>query len=177
MTDYLMVGGHVKWEVFWVVKRGAKRALLVREFGNDLTGAIELYTKAKAAGRPFTTLRSKNVAFPPPAKYQPRLEWEVQKKKVNGRVRKRRVQVQVTPMVIVNHRGVTWCPYCREFRHFKHQSAFRFEGILVPQAGYYCICGVNSENGMVRKYNPNPPRVVKKTRRVNGPKQRRARKR
>jgi hypothetical protein len=181
MTDYLMVGGHVRWQVFWVAKKGKKKYIVEKEFGNDLTGAIALYTKAKAAGKPFVTLRSKNVAFPPPAKYQPHLEWEVQKKKVkrNGKyyIRKKRVQVEVTPMVIVNHRGVVWCPYCREFRHFLKQDAFRFEGILVPKPGYYCLCGISSENGMIRRYNPDPPRVVTRTRRSNGPTRRRARSR
>jgi hypothetical protein len=181
VTDYLMVGGHAKWQVFWVVTKKGKRFIVEKEFGNDLAAAIALYTKAKAAEKAFVTLRCKNVAFPPPVKYQPRLEWEVQKTKIKrgGKyyIRKKRVQVQVTPMVIVNHRGITWCPYCREFRHFIRQDAFRFEGILVPKPGYYCLCGISSENGMIRKYNPNPPRVVQRTRRTNGPKRRRARSR
>jgi hypothetical protein len=190
MSELLMVGGHVKWEVFWVAVKKKRKVLIVKDFGNDLTGAIDLYTKAKKAGKPFVTLRSKNVAFPPPAKYQPRLEWETYKVKVRGRTKpvKKRRQVEVIPMVIVNHRGVVWCPYCREFRHFQKQDGFRLrdseemrphrvreEGIYVQAVGYYCICGINTENGMVRKYNPNPPRVVQQTRRSSGAKRRRTR--
>lgn len=166
MTNYLMVGGHVKWEVIWVVKKEGKLRIVDKQFGNDLTSAINLWVKAKAAGKHMATLRCKNVAFPPPEKYQPYLEWEVQK--VNGR--KKRVQVQVTPMVIVNHRELVWCPYCREFRKFRLQDGYRHEGRYVPQPGYYCICGINSENPMVRTYNPNPPRVIQRIRRSNGPK-------
>lgn len=176
MTDYLMVGHHVKWEVFWIIKRNGRRALITKDFGNDLNSAILLWMKAKNAGKPFATLRCKNVAFPPPTKYQPYLEWEVKKKRVKGRVVKKRVQVEVTPMVIVNHRGIVWCPYCREFRKFGRQDAFRLDGILVPKPGYYCICGINSDNPMVRRYNPNPPMVAQRIRRSSGAKPRRARK-
>lgn len=179
MTDYLMTGSQSRWEVFWVVKKGKKKVIVTKDFEHDLNGAVALYAKAKLAGKPFVTLRSKNVAFPPPVKYMPRLEWETRKVAVTRggkeKIVKKRVQVQVTPMVIVNHRGITWCPYCREFRHFMRQDAFRFEGILVPKPGYYCLCGISSENGMVRKYNPNPPMVVQRTRRTSAAKRRRAR--
>lgn len=172
-----MLGDRVKWEVFWVVTKGNKRYIVDKQFGNDLNSAILLWTKAKAAGKPFVTLRSKNVAFPPPAKYQQRVEIEKKRVKRNGRIRIVRNEIMVTPMTIVNHRGIVWCPYCREMRKFQKQEAFRFENILVPKPGYYCICGVSSENGMVRFYNPNAPRIVQRTRRSNGATRRGARKR
>lgn len=164
---YLMVGDHVQWEVFWVAVKGRKKVIIAKDFGNDITAAVDLYMKAKAAKKPFATLRCKNVAFPPPAKYQPRVVIERKKVRKNGKIFIRRTEILVTPMTIVNHRGVVWCPYCREFRRFMLQDGFRHEGIYVPKAGYYCLCGITSENGMVRKHNPNPPMVPQRTRRNN----------
>jgi hypothetical protein len=185
MPDPPMVGDRCKWEVFWVVQKGGRRALVVKDFENDLSGAIDLYSKAKRAGKPFATLRSKNVAFPPPKKYQPRIEIEKKKVRRGRKIFIKRTEVIVTPMVIVNHRGIVWCPYCREFRKFSKQDGFRLqddermrpfrvraEGIYVQQPGYYCICGINSEHGMVRKYNPLPPTVARRIRRSNGAKRR-----
>lgn len=178
MTNYLMSGGHTNWEVMWLVKKNGQRVIFSKDFDNDLTGAIDLYSKAKRAGKPFTTLRCKNVAFPPPKKYQPHIKVEKKKVRRNGKIFIEKKQVEIIPMVIVNHRGLTWCPYCREFRKFQKQDGRRFEGIFVPQVGYYCMmCGISSEDGMVLRHNPNAPRVTRQIRRSNGRTPRRTRKR
>lgn len=176
MTD-LMMGGRSKWEVFWVARKEGRSVIVAKDFDNDLTGAMALYMKAKSAEKPFATLRCKNVAFPPPKKYQKYIEIERKKVRRKGKIYIKKIQMEVDPMVIANHRGAVWCPYCREFRKFRKQDGLRFEGIYVPKPGYYCICGIDSENGMVRMYNPNPPRVVQRTRRSNGAKRRGSRRR
>lgn len=160
----LMLGAHARWKVCWIGKKKVKVRLrngstairkkpviIEREFGNDLSGAIALYTRAKEAGKDQATLVCTNVGFPPPEKYQAKLV--TKKKKVNEV--KRKVTVRVNPMKVLNRRGITWCPYCREFRRFQMQDGFRYEGHYVADKGAHCpICGISHRNYLVRRYNP-----------------------
>lgn len=160
----LMLGAHTRWAVLWVVqkpkkvklKKGGYRVekrpvVIEKDFEQDLNGAIELYTKVKTAGRDFPTLLSRNVGFPPPKKFMP---YQVTKMRKQGR-KKVPVQVTITPMAVVNRRGLIWCPYCREFRKFQLQDGFRVEGKYVPDRGWHCpICAISHRNVHVRRWNP-----------------------
>lgn len=161
MTDYLMTGDRTNWSVLWISKRGKKKVIIEHECHNDLTEALRVYMLAKSAEKPFATLRCNNVGFPPPQKYRPK---EVTRKIIKDG-RKRKVTRVIDPMVKLNAAGYTWCPYCREFRHFEKLSGFRFEGIFVPEPDYRCfICGIGTSNHHVRRYNPGLTTVAKRTR-------------
>lgn len=180
--SYLMTGTNARWSVCWVAVKKGKRFVVEKDFETDLSAAIDLYTRAKKAGKPMVTLRCANVGFPPPEKYQPYEKWMAKKERRNGRVRKFRVKVYVDPMEEVNLRGIWWCPYCREMRRFLQQDGFRFEGMSVPVEGVHCpICGVSHRDVHVRKYNPQARliefRIPKRIRRSSGSSRRRSRKR
>lgn len=178
MTDYLMLGERARWSVMWVTPKGKRHVIIEHECGADLTEAIRVYNMVKAANKKFATLRCANVAFPPPAKYQPQEKTVVTEKRVRGRLRKVKTKQMVDPMVRVNDLGYTWCPYCRELRSFDRLDGFRFEGIWVPEPGYRCfMCGISSTNHYVRKYNPGVVHVAPRTRtrRTNGSKSTRRR--
>jgi hypothetical protein len=172
----LMTADHVRWEVLWIKVKKKKKKVVVIEFLDDLQGAIELYHKAKNAGKPFATLRCCNVGFPPPDKYRPR--WVVKKtgtgkyvyvnkrSKKTGKVKKvkveriKREEIYHEPMAAMNLRGWWWCPYCMEMRRFEKQNGFLVEGVRVPEVGFHClICGVSHRDHHVRKWNPQAQRV------------------
>lgn len=159
-----MLGAHARWAVLWVVekpkkvklKKGGYRVenrpvVIEKDFEQDLNAAIELYVKVKEAGRENPTLLSRNVAFPPEERFLP---YTKQVKRKDGRKTKI-VTIRLEPMKIVNKRGLTWCPYCREFRKFQLQDGFRVDGIYVADKGWHCpMCQVSHRNHHVRKYNP-----------------------
>lgn len=154
-TETWATGAHIHWEVRWVVKKGSDYAIMIHDCGNDLQEAMRVYSKLQGVGRRLVTLRSANVGFPPPEKYQP--GWVTRKRKVTtkGRTRVKRVPILVVPMNKLNRRGIFWCPYCREMRKFQEQGGFYIEGVRVPEGGLYCpICGVSHRDFHVRKWNP-----------------------
>lgn len=174
MTDYLITGASARWQVLWLVRKGGKTRVVEQDFEQDLMGAIALFTKAKAAGKPFATLRCANVGFPPPEKYQPYIERK--KVKENGKTKIK--EFTVTPMVILNRRGIMWCPYCMQMRKPVYQSGFRVDGIRVPEEGIHCpLCGTSHRDGHMRRYNPALVVPTKRTRRVAPKSVRRTRKR
>lgn len=170
MTDYLMTAEHARWQVLWVVKQKGKPPRIVEvDFENDLLSAQALWLKAKQAGKPMTTLRCCNVAFPPPEKYRQHYEKHREptgRYKVVTRAGKRykkplyrTSEVLVTPLEGLNRRGIWWCPYCREFRKFQHWDGYTSEpmyvGSFIPDPGEYCpMCGVNQRDWYVKKWNP-----------------------
>lgn len=157
-NQYLMTGQKARWSVMWYSTK--KKRVFEVEYDHDLNGAIELYMKVKAQGKKMATLCSPNVAFPPPEKYLPHTKTVVTKKKItrNGKTRtkKIRTEVEVVPMREVNLKGITWCPYCREFRKFRKQDGFTLDGRFVATPGLHCpMCGNSHRNHHVRKYNPS----------------------
>lgn len=143
-----MTGDAVRWSVLWVKKSGV---VLETLFEQDLPGAIALYTRAQAAGKSYATLRSMNCGFPPPEKYQPYMKTVVVR--VKGRKVKR--LKKVTPMLAVNNKGFTWCPYCLKLRRFQRQGAVMYENVRIPADGDYCpLCGTSERDFHVRAHNP-----------------------
>lgn len=149
-----------KWQVTWV----AKGNRFEEDFLDDLNGALALRDKLVAAGRKDVTLRSKNVAWPPPEEYRPHV---VTKKILKGtrivrrkgkRYRKKiykEVDVEVHKMKQANAIGWWWCPYCVKFRKFDKCDGFEHDGIWVPQPGMYCpACGISHFDFAVRRHNP-----------------------
>jgi hypothetical protein len=165
--EYFMTGGAARWRVAWVVKKKGKPPYVIeKDFEQDLNAAIDLYCKAKRAGKPMATLVCCNVGFPPPEKYQPYTKQV--KRKHRGRITLE--TIAVTPMHEVNLQGVWWCPYCRQMRRFKHQDGFEQESVFVAEEGLHCqICSSSHRDGHVRKWNPVARNVsFKQTRRSSG---------
>lgn len=165
MNNYLMTGDRTRWEVLWVVrKKGKQPRIVCIEFENDFSGALQLYLKVKAAGRPLCTLRCTNVGFPPPEKFRPHfIRVVVGHKVVRRKGRKFRKKIygdqEVIPLKELNLKGVWWCPYCREMRRFQHWDGYEsrtlFSGVWIPKPGMYCpMCGISQEDHHVRKWNP-----------------------
>jgi hypothetical protein len=177
--------------VLWVVVKKGRKKVVEVDFIDDLQGAIRLYTKAKAAGKPFATMRCTNSGFPPPDKYRP---YYVIKKKPTGKTKVvvkngkrkkvkvvKREEVYREPMAAVNLKGIWWCPYCMEMRRFMKQDGFQIEGVHVKEVGYHCpICGISHRDHHVRKWNPQAQRIQYKldaprARRSSATKRRRSR--
>lgn len=180
-----LTGENARWEVIWWNRK--KKHFSVMPFGNDLAGAEALYAKVAAAGKPFATLRSCNVGFPPPEKYRPYVKQMVKKERVRvrrkgrhvTRIKRTIVDVDVTPMIEVNLKGVWWCPYCRQMRKFRKQDGMtltdRGHEYYLDGAVFCCpVCRISHMNHHVRKWNPTaqkmPFRQIKRTRarRSNG---------
>lgn len=182
MNEHPMTGARARWQVLWVAKRkSGKLAIVETDFEHDFKGAIELYSKAKRAGKTLATLRCCNVSFPPPEKYMPYTETKKELVKDrngnpvrrNGKKVKKLVTYDVNPMVTMNLRGILWCPYCMEFRRFQKYEQFRWEGIVVPKERICCpMCGISTEAGAVKLHNPRAPQVVRRTRSKNGSRRR-----
>lgn len=155
-VEQFATGGHIHWEVRWVTLKNGDYAIHVKDCAHDLTMAVSIYSRVKQAKRRFVTLRSCNVGFAPPAKYQP--YWVTKKKK--ERTSRNKVitvphHVRKLPMKPLNNKGIYWCPYCREMRRFQTQKGFVIDGIVVPEKGMFCpICGVRETDYHVRKWNP-----------------------
>ena len=171
------VASNLKWDVRWVAKgKKDQWRIIVKEFGDDLAAAVDLYTRVKAAGKHFPTLRCRNSGFPPPEALRPRWKQKkVKKQVVVKRGGKRKIvtkvgytQVYLNPMKRRNREGIWWCPYCRELREFvpgydlpyEHPplAALKGFGDAVPRpddGSLYCpMCFVNTRNYHVRKWNP-----------------------
>lgn len=161
-VETFATGAHIKWSVLWVKPDGKGSYEIIRkEYGTDLTEAIRVYNLALKAGKRLPTLRSNNVAFPPPAKYMPHTRQRIKKVKrrlPNGKVKvsKTLETYTVIPMEKLNLKGFYWCPYCREMRKFQHQHGYPFgEASFVDAPGMFCpLCGISHRHFSVRKYNP-----------------------
>jgi hypothetical protein len=170
-----ITGDIARWEVIWWSKKGKK--FIVKEFENDLVSAEQLYSRITALGAPFATLRCCNVGFAPPTQYRPYIKRMVKKEKVrrNGRLRTKKtiVEIEVTPMVEMNLKGIWWCPYCRKMRKFRKQDGMTYSdssGDYYLDGAVYVdpVCGITHTNHHVRKWNPTaqkmPFRKIKGTR-------------
>jgi hypothetical protein len=167
-TEVFASGAHIKWSVLWVKPKKASYEIVRKEYGTDLSEAMRVYALAIRAGKKLPTLRSNNVAFPPPERYLPHTRKRVVKKPGTKKVRRggklvvvattRKVleTYNVIPMERVNLKGFYWCPYCREMRKFQIQQGFPIgEKSFVEAKGMYCpLCGVSHRDFSVRKYNP-----------------------
>ena len=135
---------HVKWSVMWLGKNGY---IVEKDFGIDLTGAIEAYMTLKVAKKKWVTLRSKNVGFPPPPRIAERedITWKIVRRK-GKRYRMKVVEI-VNAMHEHNIQGDWWCPYCRELRKFVRAE---------DEVNLMCpVCEVTTRDFHVRNYNPN----------------------
>lgn len=166
MADPLVTGANARWEVIWWSRK--HKRFIVKSFDNDHASALELFVKVKTAKKPFATLRSCNVAFPPPEKYRPFVKQQVLRETVRiGRktkVRRRIVETDVMPMQEVNLKGIWWCPYCSQMRKFTKQDGSMFEHngneYFVERGAYYCpVCQISHGNHHVRKWNPVAERM------------------
>lgn len=150
--------GTIRWSVLWVVPTKKSYRIKEVEFEHDLTAAISLYTRAKQAGKRLVTLRSMNVGFPPPEKYQPYYKRVRDKRWKKGKRQKgvtKFKQVLVVPLRKLNRRGIFWCPYCREMRKFQEQPGTYVGRTFVEAPGLYCpIDGTSHRDYHVRKWNP-----------------------
>lgn len=167
-TEVFASAAHIKWSVLWVKPDNDSYAIVRREYGSDLSEAMRVYSLALKAGKKLATLRSNNVAFPPPPKYAPHTRKRVVKRAGTKKVRRQgRIVIvpttkkvletyTVVPMEKVNRKGFYWCPYCREMRKFQNQQGFPIgEKSFVEAKGMYCpLCGVSHRDFSVRKYNP-----------------------
>jgi hypothetical protein len=167
-TEVFASAANIKWSVLWVKPSDDSYVIVRKEYGTDLGEAIRVYTLAKNAGKKLATLRSNNVAFPPPARYLPHTRKRVVKRAGTKKVRRQgRIVIvpttkkvletyTVVPMEKMNRKGWYFCPYCREMRKFQLQGGFPIgEKSFVEAKGMYCpLCGVSHRDFSVRKYNP-----------------------
>jgi hypothetical protein len=98
----VLLAEYTRWAVLWVVKRNGKIRLKVKDFGDDFVGATEYYERKRH--KPFATLLSKNVGWPPPKKYRPYEEWEI----VTRRGKKFKHKVRTVPLDTLNGEGWFW---------------------------------------------------------------------
>lgn len=149
----LLTGERSRWSVIWYVPQ--RKAFKETEFGCDLAGALDLYTRALAAQKPHCTLRSQNVGFAPPERLRPHTRTKVVVRTIKGRRRRVKEDYTVEPMRALNTKGVWWCPYCMKLRRVQKQDGVLVEGIYVAAEGWYCpVCGTSHRDGHVRKWNP-----------------------
>ena len=174
---YWMTGERARWRVAWVVKRKGEIVVIEKDFEHDLNAAIELYVKAKRAGKHMATLVCCNVGFPPPERLQPHHKKVYEKKRVGKKMKKVGRLVAINPIHNLNLKGIWYCPYCRELRRFEKQDGFEVSQVLVAVEGLHCqICGASHRDGHVRKWNPVARSVTfKQTRRTSGSTGRRSR--
>jgi hypothetical protein len=172
-VEVIATANTFRWSVLWVKPKGGSYTIIRHEYGNDFTEALRVYNKAKAAGKRMATLRSNNVAFPPPEKYQPYRRQKVEVVNVDKYVKRNGVRTKVNvkrkrlvpyteiPMEKMNLKGWYWCPYCREMRKFQHQTGFPIgEKSFVDAPGMYCpLCGVSHRDFSVRRWNPHAWRM------------------
>ena len=134
-----------RWEVRWVGKKGG---IVHKVYDEDFGGALEHYTKLKAAGRKGVTLRSMNVGFPPPKRLTNavREKWVVVTKR--GKRYKKRVEYEVNLMSDLNAKGIYWCAYCIQLRRFIDKSSRN-------QILFECpVCDISNYNWHIKRWNP-----------------------
>lgn len=145
----------LNWSVLWLKDN---KTVVEVWCEDDLIEARRIYDKAQRAGKKMVTMRCANYPFPPPKKYTEK-EITVTREVIRrGRKKKVKVRKTVNLMGQINRqKGLWWCPFCCEFRKFRHQLGFRMRetGIYVPQEGMYCpMCAISHKHGAVQKYNP-----------------------
>jgi hypothetical protein len=146
--------GHAHWEVRWV----HNRRVVVIDCGDDLAEAVRIYTLALRGSKLATTLRCKNVGFPPPA----RLRAVHERRAADGIER-------IPHLYFYNLRGWWWCPYCMQVRKFRLLRGFHDADTWVPTAGYHCpMCKISHRDGCVRKWNPLAARLYVEGVRAHG---------
>lgn len=186
MPTTWLTGANARWEVIWWSRKGKR--FIVKEFGDDLASAEDLYLRVRSLGAPFVTLRCCNVGFPPPEKYRPYIKKMVRKERVRRKIKRTIVEIEVIPMIEVNLKGVWWCPYCRQMRKFRRLDGMTYEdqsgSYYLKGVVYSCpVCRITHTNHHVRKWNPQaqkmPFRQIRATRarRGNGARSRRTRRR
>lgn len=148
-------GHRAKWRVAWV----HKGRIVSKNFGRDYPAALELYFKARTAGRRNVTIISVNFAFDPPDELKPYYVKKIRKKIVKRRGKRKIIREPVAgwvrPLKKYYVQGIWWCPYCGKLRRFEFKKYMVTEGIKVPEPGFYCpMCGISHKNWAVRKWNP-----------------------
>lgn len=133
-----------RWGVMW---RNAKTGnWTIKSTDDDFSAAQELLVKLIQAGRKGVSIRSLNVAFPPPSRITAFEEVTVTR---NPRTKKKRtVTTIINLMEQFNQEGAWWCPYCIKVRKFIQEERGRRILMVCP------ACGISSNDGMVKKYNP-----------------------
>jgi len=141
-TEYAVE--HARWQVLWVVTK-PKRRIVVIECENNLAEARRIYQLAKDSGKHYPTLRSANVAFPPPEKIEEKIH-------------------------AYNRQMVFWCPFCMELRRFTKFDGFHSElsGAWVEVPQFYCcpMCDISIHHGQVKQYNPRAAELAVKSKRL-----------
>lgn len=148
-----------RWNVTWVVKG----EVVTKQCDGDFALAVAAYTKLIHMGKQGVTLQSANMAFPPSERYadsEPIIKRfrhkgkkEVFEKEVG---RKTLLPLRYTEtMHGKNVEGKWWCPFCVKFRVFEKVQAYETAGVTVHDVVMMCPqCGVSSNHGSVKKYNP-----------------------
>lgn len=144
-----------RWEVVW---RHNGR-LIRKDCGEDLPEALRVQELATSSGRKAVTLRSKNVAFPPPEKFADTEEVPIGRSKRTRKIvyETRTVEPRryLVKMRRLNARGIWWCPFCMKLRRFEKRKGYKVEGVYVDDTHLACpICGITHRHGSVLKYNP-----------------------
>lgn len=144
-----------RWEVCWVRDGKIHRA----GTGSDFHEALRIFTLAvQSKDRTNVTLRSQNMAFPPPERLQPRLVRFDKPRRLRGAVVS---EVRVVPMSKLNRQGLWWCPYCVKLRRFVFkQGAWTTEGVWMDDPRMQCpMCSVTHSSFGVRQWNPMAVRL------------------
>lgn len=137
----------------WIYTKRGKRRLFRKNFGDDLASAEELFHKALKAEKPYATLACVNMGFPPPVELRPRTV--TKRGRVRGSRKIKTVRVEVAPLRELNHRGILWCPHCRQTRTFVFSRTAEVDGIHMDYPRYVCpICKISHRDYNVRRYNP-----------------------
>ena len=149
-----------RWRVAW--KQNGR--VVGKTFGEDFSGARELYEKVIKAEKKGATLISTNVCFPPPPRLCPykkdKVEWSIVTRKGRRAKKKTVLVVTVHPMNKLNLKGIWWCGYCSRLRKFERLNGFKESGVYVAEPGYHCpICKVSHRDGGIRKWNYAASRI------------------
>jgi len=147
---------HALWQVVW--EKGDY--VHSKDFGLYFSDALTFYDKIKGK-RKGVTLRCKNISFEPPLKYADHVPL-YKMKRVRGLKKKVQVGWKVkypltytVRMMLVNRRGLWWCPYCIKFRRFELHKWSEIEGIRMDQPAYRCpTCEISNYDGSVKRFNP-----------------------
>lgn len=146
------MGGHdhagslnIQWQVLYI----RERRVVKHNVSTDFAKAIRLYDLARDKGYGAVTLRSRNMAFPPPEELRPR--YVRGRSKTTGQI----IEGEVVPLDSLNRRGVWWCPYCVKQRKFVKQPYYVYDGIKVNIPRMACpMCGAAHTDFWVRYFNP-----------------------
>lgn len=138
-----------RWQVVWINPKNNK--VVRKDFGDDFHEAMKVYTRAVELGARATTLRCKNMSFPPPEKWRPRME-----PVLNARGKPTGEQIKHEPLEGLNRQGTYWCPYCIKFRKFRHRDGYyTTEGVWMAEPALVCpMCHIEHTAFYVKFWNP-----------------------